>query len=580
MQQTMPLNRTTQQRSGSVSIYLLFFLVLISLDESYRYCVNHSTNKQIDQCHNSVIASATFVPPSSDIDTSLSANHDQETRDSSKPQQHPYQKDEIKNLKNNTRAKRHERVLSNGNSIPLIGIGVGNLPRHLVDNVVMSSLNMGFRLVDTARASKNEHVIARSVAKHSFKVGSSLDIPAPETSFPKIVVDDRGPIHIITKVWYTHLGYERTRISVQESMEEITSAVTSFLMESVDSLKQGMNVEGVSAVDIRLHVLLHWPRCNEKISWMRCQEEEEALPQYVKDAGPPPHLDKKNAWKGSWRALEDLYLDQERMNVTNSCQGHDGNDSVPCHITLESIGVSNFEYEDMKELLMDCRVKPSMYQGNVWIVMHNTALLKLLKENDVLFQAYNVMHGALQRRNDAPIAFSVLTEIGKQLTRTSTSLMDSTTRQQYQPPTGRISEAMVIMAWLVQEGISIIPRASSSEHQIENSPFSMESVPKLTREEKEQVKAAVSALMRGDDIKVEATFQNKFNVPIQIHWSNGKTGEESPVTQPIEPGEASTIQTHPGHMFVAYDEGRNWRKEFQVTVGYGKKEHFTVMDEL
>jgi len=39
---------------------------------------------------------------------------------------------------------------------------------------------------------------------------------------------------------------------------------------------------------------------------MDCGREERVLPQYVKDAGSSPLLH-YNAWKESWRALEDLY---------------------------------------------------------------------------------------------------------------------------------------------------------------------------------------------------------------------------------------------------------------------------------
>jgi hypothetical protein len=44
---------------------------------------------------------------------------------------------------------------------PMVGVGVGNLRRHLVDGIVTSSLDMGFQLVDTARASQMNIVIAK-----------------------------------------------------------------------------------------------------------------------------------------------------------------------------------------------------------------------------------------------------------------------------------------------------------------------------------------------------------------------------------------------------------------------------------
>lgn len=445
---------------------------------------------------------------------------------------------------------------------PMVGVGVGNLRRHLVDGIVTSSLDMGFQLVDTARASQNEHVIAKSIYNYRDRDRDHDDV--------QLQNDSDKNVHVITKVWYTHLGYNRTKLSVQESIQEMTSA-----LQNKDVHHQDGDVS--KRTKIRLHILLHWPRCNDRIEWMKCQEEEDALPQYIKDAGPPPHLDKEHAWKGSWRALEDLYLENQQPNQQQSGQ-----------VTIESIGVSNFELQDMKDLVKDCRVKPSLYQGNVWIVLHNPNLYHLLQENGIVFQAYNVMNGVLQRKNVAPNAFSVLSRIGNRLDTVVRRVESAGTREGEQPqgPIIAITESMVVMAWLVQEGISVIPRTSSLKHLLENSPSSIASVPTLTREEKEQVRAAMSALMRGEDIKIEATFQNKMSVPVKVYWRNGQTGQEYAVTQTLETGGAmSTIQTHPGHVFVVYEENQTTtttssiRKKFMVTASYGERQHFTILDD-
>mmetsp|Transcript_19328 Transcript_19328/g.22357 ORF Transcript_19328/g.22357 Transcript_19328/m.22357 type:complete len:192 (+) Transcript_19328:113-688(+) len=155
--------------------------------------------------------------------------------------------------------------LSNDNFIPLVGVGVGNLQHELIDKVVSTALasDKKNQLFDTARASRNEHIIANAISKSS-----------------GILQRPQGAIHIVTKVWYTYLGYERTKLSVLESLNDISSSVHN--------------------IPIHVHMLLHWPRCNDDIPWMNCEEEENNLPKYVKDAGPPPHLDKKNAWKDSW----------------------------------------------------------------------------------------------------------------------------------------------------------------------------------------------------------------------------------------------------------------------------------------
>merc|ERR1712071_284437 len=121
----------------------------------------------------------------------------------------------------------------------------------------MGEEHMKYNLIDTSRESRNEKLIA-NLLDSTGRIGNT---------------------HVITKVWYTHLGYERTKISVEESLKDL-------------------------APFKNVHVLLHWARCDERIEWMKCEAEENALPTYVKEAGPSPMLNpsgKNAAWKGSWR---------------------------------------------------------------------------------------------------------------------------------------------------------------------------------------------------------------------------------------------------------------------------------------
>jgi len=417
-----------------------------------------------------------------------------------------------------------EAKLSNDNSIPLIGLGVGNLQHELIGKALQSSFapDKKVRLIDTAYASHNEHLISSAVS-------NSINL----------LMEDE--LHVVTKVWYTHLGYERTILSVKESLENLSSS---------------------PAIKIHLHLLLHWPRCDESISWMRCEEEENNLPQYIKDAGPPPHLDKENAWRASWKALEDIYLDHK----------HTGNEEKS--ISIASIGVSNFNQQDMEALVQDCRIKPHLFQGNVWSFLFDPYLMNLLHENRIVFQAYNVMNGLLGQRSNTPAAFSILTKVGNSLA----SKMQKRRRIGEKMDDVVVNEAMVIMSYLIQEGVGIIPRASSSKHQQENSPESLKTIPALSEKEKDDTKKALSALMRGVDVTVEATFHNLLSSgPVKVHWLNSQSGEEVPVVEEIHPGKSHTIGTHPGHTFAVYNKGK--RREYSVTAFYGEMETFTV-DEL
>ncbi len=432
--------------------------------------------------------------------------------------------------------------LQNGKHIPLVGFGVGNLQHELIEKVMESNLgtDKNVRLIDTARASRNEHIIANAIAK--LRTTSTNQNQLRGGGGNGVVFDDedldQDTIHIVTKVWYTHLGYERTRLSVLESLQDLSAA---------------------TANNVVVHVLLHWPRCNDDIPWMNCEEEENNLPQYVKKAGPPPHLDKDNAWRESWRALEDMYTE------------HGSAGKLP---KIGSIGVSNFELMDMKSLISTCRIKPSIYQGNLWLVLHDPYLMQLLQENEIIFQAYNLMNGAIHRKDVAPNAFKTLTTIGSDLS--LRIAQREGLRHQYSE--ALITEAMVAMEWLIENGISVIPRASSANHQLENSVTSIEFIPELTEVESSRVRDALSALMRGEDLILQTTFHNALSSnhgPVEVHWKSG-TGEEVKVIDKIHPGESNTINAHPGHTFVVYDEEKSSRREFVVSASYGEKESFSV----
>ncbi|CAK0863058.1 unnamed protein product [Prorocentrum cordatum] len=220
--------------------------------------------------------------------------------------------------------------LSSGEALPLVGLGVGNLAHDLIEEAVVAAVDRhGVRLIDTAAASKNEHIVAAALRRA-----------------------DRGSeVTVLTKVWHTHLGFERTLFSVGESLERL-----------------GLGGDGAR----RPAVLLHWPRCRSDVSWMRCEEEEAELPQEVRRLGPAPHLD-ADAWQGSWRALEQLYREG----------------------LISSIGVSNFDPRQMEALAGMAEIKPHILQGSLWHLLFDPALMEVLERHGVVFQATTVPAGAV-----------------------------------------------------------------------------------------------------------------------------------------------------------------------------------------
>lgn len=404
-------------------------------------------------------------------------------------------------------------TLSNGLEFPLVGLGVGNLQHELIESQIADAIgeDMKYRLVDTAHASHNENLIFDGVREGHLPTSYS----------------NGESIHVITKVWYTHLGYERTKLSVRESLAELNSP------------------------DIQVHVLIHWPRCRDDIPWMNCESEEDLLPDYVKEAGPPPHLDKENAFKESWRALEDIYL--EKISLGRN---------LP---SVASIGVSNFFLADLKNLIPDSRVVPHIMQGNVWSFLFEPRLLYYCFQQKIHFQAYNVMNGIFNRRDVAPFAFASLQNIAKELSDRSDF--------EYSP-------AQVLLKWLVQNDVSVIPRTRDHGHLQENSAVSIASMPKLSTSEEDRVVGAVRALFEGKDlVQPQASFVNSIEDRVVHLFWKGSNGKESPVRTDLSPGETYRTFTHTGHIFVAYDESQTQRREFEIKADYGQVEQFHI-DEL
>lgn len=93
--------------------------------------------------------------------------------------------------------------LLNNNKIPLVGIGVGNSPSHHVSPLVSAGLqnDKRIRLIDTTHSNGNEEAVARGVLHGVEQVWSR-----------QVGKKKRVPVHVLTKVWYTHLGYERTKV--------------------------------------------------------------------------------------------------------------------------------------------------------------------------------------------------------------------------------------------------------------------------------------------------------------------------------------------------------------------------------
>jgi len=414
--------------------------------------------------------------------------------------------------------------LNNGILFPLVGMGVGNMNPHVVPAVISHGIreDKNIRLIDTAHVSQNEFLVARGIVDGVEKMDSK----------------ERVEVHVTTKVWYTHLGYDRTLLAVQDMLHN--------LQEAIDHPQ----------VDLKLHVLLHWPRCYDEIPWMDCAGEEANLPKDVQKAGKAPHLDPNHAWKHSWRALEKVLKDSSNP--------------------IASIGVSNFHRTELEELASIAKVVPQIVELDTWSLLYDPLLIEFCHKKGIHIVAYHLIQGVLSKATEAPFAthhlLSVANDITKEM-RASGSLADK-----------EITAAQVILAWLVQHSISVIPRTTDLYHLKENSAASIVQIPAMDDSRVQIVAQSVEALISGEDLTEDAFVRLTFHAKskdVFLYWHDPEFGGEIEVAK-IQKGKSYEESSHPGHQFrIYYDEDtentNGGRMElFTVSGNYGEHRHIEL----
>jgi len=91
-------------------------------------------------------------------------------------------------------------TLNDGTSIPVVGLGVWQTPAEETERAVSAALHAGYRHIDTAAAYGNEAGVGRAVA--------ASGIP-------------REDVFVVTKLWNSEQGYEKTLAAFDASMEQL-----------------------------------------------------------------------------------------------------------------------------------------------------------------------------------------------------------------------------------------------------------------------------------------------------------------------------------------------------------------------
>jgi len=92
-------------------------------------------------------------------------------------------------------------TLNNGIKMPAVGFGVFQIKdKEECVRVVLDAIDAGYRLIDTAQSYGNEEAVGEAIQK---------------TSVP------REELFITTKIWISNYGYEKAKLSVEESLRKM-----------------------------------------------------------------------------------------------------------------------------------------------------------------------------------------------------------------------------------------------------------------------------------------------------------------------------------------------------------------------
>ena len=125
--------------------------------------------------------------------------------------------------------------------------------------------------------------------------------------------------------------------------------------------------------------------------------------------------------KGSWKAMEELYEAGK----------------------IKAIGVSNFDAEQLEELLSYAKIKPAVNQIETHLFFQQPEAQENLKKLNIQMEAWSPLAGG---RNDIftnPVIAAIAKKHGK-------------------------SNAQIALRWIIQRGIITIPRTPNKAHMLEN----------------------------------------------------------------------------------------------------------------
>lgn len=100
-------------------------------------------------------------------------------------------------------------TLNNGIKMPALGYGVYQVSSAETERCVLDAIGAGYRAIDTAQAYGNEDGVGSAIAK--------CGVP-------------REDLFITTKIWISNAGYEKARLSIDESLRKLRTEYIDLLL--------------------------------------------------------------------------------------------------------------------------------------------------------------------------------------------------------------------------------------------------------------------------------------------------------------------------------------------------------------
>lgn len=100
-------------------------------------------------------------------------------------------------------------TLNNGVKMPQLGYGVYQTPPEDTERCVLEAIEVGYRSIDTAQAYGNEEGVGNAIQK--------CGLP-------------REDLFITTKIWISNAGYEKAKVSIEESLRKLQTDYIDLLL--------------------------------------------------------------------------------------------------------------------------------------------------------------------------------------------------------------------------------------------------------------------------------------------------------------------------------------------------------------